>query len=315
MKNGFWNKKRVVVTGASGFIGSHFVEELVGRGAYVIACTHRSKVLNYLGTSNNRVTVNKVDLLSLGSILKKLPQVDTVIHCAALEGNMEYKLKNSATILQTSSQMASNILSFAQKKQISNVVLISSVKVYTESYPGQLIQNIHDGHILAKIFTEILGRLFAHQYSLKVFLPRLTNTYGPRDKFGIDSGRVISTMIEKILMEEQVEIWGSGQQSRSFIYVRDAVSMVLNAVEVGKYREFDVTTGENITIVKLAKLIGILTHKNVRLKFNTKKPSGPQKIEHSMIQKIVGNKIKLTPLKEGLKKTIQWYQNDLQNFK
>ncbi|MYS56014.1 SDR family NAD(P)-dependent oxidoreductase, partial [Streptomyces sp. SID6013] len=114
-----WAGKRVVVTGGLGFIGSHFVEQLLEYGACV-ACVHRGEKpeMPEVMPSANRARLLSLDLLDytgLSAALRSLtPPVDLIVHCAALYGNAEFKKRNPALILDANMRMASNVLRVAR---------------------------------------------------------------------------------------------------------------------------------------------------------------------------------------------------------
>ncbi len=241
----FWKNKRILVTGADGFIGSRFIEEFAVLNVYAVG----SYLKSVQGTFENQEKIKRVqlDLLDFSKVLSicKEERIDVILHCAALDGNIEFKMKNSARIMDENMRMVSNILNVARDLKIQDVMLMSSAEIYPPQAQSPIIEEddyqklfyySENGYVLSKIFTEVLGRLYAKQFGMNVFLPRPTNAYGPGDKFDTSTNRVIPNMIQKVSRGEQIEIWGDGSQIRGFIYVNDLVKSILLMIEIKQYQ-------------------------------------------------------------------------------
>lgn len=321
----FWKGKNVFVTGADGFVGSHFVNGLLSAGANVLGTSFVDSETrnNDFDTAHDSVQFIKINLLDFDTLWSSVfdKNIDTIIHCAALDGNAEFKAENSARIMDENSRMVSNVLNVAKKAGVPNVVLMSSAEVYASQAASPIIEEDDyqkyfaggsNGYVLAKIFSEVLGKLYAKQFNMKVFFPRPTNIYGPRDKFDVQSNRVIPSMIYKILHDENVEIWGDGSQIRGFVYVKDLVHSILRMVESGKYQVMNIATSESISILDLAKLISNILKKEARITLLADKPMGVKEriLDNTKLQSIIDTQPK--SLKEGLSATVAWYQSILQ---
>lgn len=311
----YWRKKEVLITGANGFVGSHFVEDLCSMGAKVIG-TYLSDRENCKFDGANLL---KIDLLDFDELLKQTEAmpIDTIIHCASLDGNAEFKKKNSARIMDENSRMVSNILNFAKIRKVKNVVIMSSAEIYSHKADSPIIEEDdylkyfeggENGYVLSKIFSEVLGKLYAEQFKIKVFFPRPTNIYGPRDKFNADSTRVIPSMIYKVLHNQKLEIWGDGKQIRSFIYVKDLVKAILLMVELDKYRTLNIATKETISIVGLAKLIEKIAGKNSKIKLLLDKPVGIRRrvLNNDKFKNL--SDFTFIDVRSGIEETLKWYK-------
>jgi GDP-L-fucose synthase len=165
------------------------------------------------------------------------------------------------------------------------------------------------GYGWAKRVAEIQARLYSKDYGMSISIIRPTNIYGPRDNFDLKTSHVIPALIKKMLdSNDSVVIWGSGNQTRSFIYVKDVTRAMINMIE--KYAVADslnIGTEEEVTIRKLAYLIMKIIGKDLNLLFDTSKPEGqPRKFADINKAKIrIGWKTEY-PLEVGLKETIDW---------
>ncbi|RZS36329.1 dTDP-4-dehydro-6-deoxy-alpha-D-gulose 4-ketoreductase [Herbihabitans rhizosphaerae] len=306
-----------MVTGANGFIGSHFVEQLALRNANVISI-HRNGDARRRTSANSRPL--RIDLLDQGELLAACkyvaPRIDAIVHCAALDGNTEFKTKHSAEILDANLRIASNILNCARRTSVDDVVMISSAEVYTAKSSGPVnededyrehMEYSTNGYRLSKIFTEILADLHRSQFGMRVFLPRPTNVYGPRDSFGGTISRVIPNMITRIVSGEEVEIWGTGRQTRTFVHVEDLVSATLRMVETNKHQTLNIGAPEPVSMVELAEMLFAILDRPVRVRLDLDKPTGSSSrlLDLTRFDEIVD----FTPrsLRDGLEQTVSWY--------
>lgn len=319
MDKSYWKNKVVAVTGGSGFIGSHFIEELANSDA-VVKCiyTRQNSNIDYLKSIDQKIEFIKLDLLR-DNLLNSCKNVDTLINCAAKDGNSEYKIRNAATILDTNIKIVSNILNCSLHNHILNTVLISSAEIYPLTSISPISENddytknfdnLGNGYVLSKRYAEMLGTMYSKQYNLNVYLPRPTNTYGPRDRFD-NVNRVIPMLIKKIVQGESIEIWGDGSQERSFIYVKDLVWGVLRMIENGKYSILNFSSDESISINKLASLISHTVEKKATIHFDLNKPSGMKKrsLDNKKLKSIIDFELK--SIKHGLEETINWYKEKI----
>ena len=316
----FWKDKIVAVTGGSGFIGSHFVEELANASSKVKCLySNNNSNIKYLKKNNKKIEFIQLDLLNKTKLLKSCKNVNTIINCAAKDGNSEYKSKNAATILDTNIQIVSNILNCSLKNNISNITLVSSAEIYpltsvspikeSDDYTTKF-DNLENGYVLSKRYSEIMGKMYSKQYKINIFFPRPTNTYGERDKFD-NNNRVIPMLIKKIINKEEIEIWGDGKQERSFIYVKDLVWGVLNMIEKNKYKFLNISTNQSITINKLALLISEIVGNKAKVHYKLNKTAGLKKrsLDIDNFKSIINFDLK--DIEYGLSKTIEWYKKNI----
>lgn len=303
MKRKFWQSKKVAVTGANGFLGKHFIGELKKLGAVVKPLRQAS-----------------CNLLSLKQTSKALKGIDIVINCAALDGNAEFKLRNSAKIMDSNLKIVSNILNASKKNKVKDIVLISSAEIYSPLAPNPITEeddfqkyNGHttNGYVLSKRFSEILSELYAKEFNLRIYLPRPTNIYGPGDHFGKTTGRVIPNFIKKLSTGEKVEIWGDGSQIRQFIYVDDVVKSVLKMVEKKHTGKLNIATTESVSILDLAKMIYKKLNSHSEISLCLSKSTGVQSrlLDTSVMDQLIN--FPTINLETGLEKTINWYKEKI----
>jgi dTDP-4-dehydro-6-deoxy-alpha-D-gulose 4-ketoreductase len=313
----FWKDKTVAVTGGSGFIGSHFIEELVKQEIKTVCVSSKKHQHEYLKKTDKKfLHCLKLDLTNEQETIKKIKKLDVIINCAALDGNTEFKIKYAAKILDHNLKIVLNILNAAIINKIKDVVLFSSAEVYPATAKNPIkeeddyrkhFDNLENGYVLSKRFSEIIGLMYAKQHGLHVYLPRPTNVYGERDKFDADSNRVIPSMIKKILKGEKLEIWGDGKQVRNFIYVKNLVYSVITLLEIKQTAPVNISSNEISTIYDLAQKIGTLSQKKPNIAYLKDKPTGVKirYLDSKLIYSLIH--FEMCTLNIGLKKTINWH--------
>lgn len=308
-----WQGKHVLVTGGLGFLGSHFVTELLAHGAYVSAVTRRANPRRCTWLpENGNLRVLELDPLDgtrlRAALCRATPRLDAIVHCAGMDGNAEFKRRHSTEILNVNVRLAANVLNGARDAGIATVVMASSAETnpghaQVPFVPGRSV----DGYARSKACAEFLAELHRKQHGTRTFLPRFANLYGPRDCFG-DAARVIPAMLTRILAGDAVEVWGDGQQLRSFIHVTDAVHATLQIAAQDREHPVTIGTAETISIVDLARLLfGLL---GVPEQITTLATGGQQPQGRVLDVSVMNRLIDFTPrtLHDGLAETIRWHR-------
>ncbi|HYF96515.1 MAG TPA: NAD(P)-dependent oxidoreductase [Patescibacteria group bacterium] len=323
MNDSYWKNKTVIVSGGLGFIGSHFVEELALLEANVV-CLYRRQPQNlpiYKNSENVRyVQIDIMNYKEFETICKKIaPNIDAFIHCAALDGNTQFKLDHAAEILDTNNRLVSNVLNGCRHAQIPHVVLLSSAEVYSLNTPSSISEEddyhkyfsfTDNGYVLSKIFSEIMSEFYYKQHNMQIYVPRPTNVYGPRDSFEVTANRVIPAMIRKVSDDKTIEIWGDGKQTRSFIYVKDLVHTTLIMIEKNIVGPLNIATKDQVSILDLASYISKEYDTENPITLNKTKPVGVKGrlLDVSKMYDIIN--FEPLSIQEGLKRTIAWYTSN-----
>lgn len=315
----FWKGKKVLVTGGAGFIGSFVTEKLVQLGANVTVVSRNGNFENIKSVKKNTIT-KILDINSIDDSIKATKNQDIVLHLAAKVAGIQYNISHSASIFGKNIILAKNILDASVKNKVERILLTSSACVYpaeskiptpeSEGFVGDP-EPTNLGYGWAKRTLELMGRFYNLEYGIKVAIARPYNTYGPRSDFNTSTSHVIPGIIKKLYEgENPLTIWGSGNQTRSFIFVEDVARGLLEVAQ--KYAIADplnIGSKEEVTIKDLATKIIKISGKKVELKFDKSKPDGQQRrnCDISKAKTKIGFESKIS-LQEGLEKTVSWYK-------
>jgi GDP-L-fucose synthase len=317
----FWQNKKVLVTGGDGFIGSHLCELLIKKKAKV-SVTTLTKKLHHLNHIKNKIKLIPADLTNLQKTNKALQNQDIVMHLAAKVAGIEFNKDHPASMFGDNVVISKNILEASAQNKVERILITSSACVYprhcqiptpeTEGFKGDP-EPTNIGYGWAKRVSELMAKFYAQEYDLKIAIARPYNGYGPRDNFNPQTSHVIPALIKRVFDgENPLTVWGSGKQTRSFLYVVDFARGLMELTE--KYPIPDpvnIGAEEETTISNLAKLITKLSGKNIKIKFDTSKPDGQprRKCDTRKAKKLINFKPHYS-LEEGLKRTINWYKNN-----
>lgn len=321
MSNTYWFGKKVLVTGGTGFIGSHVVEKLVERGACVRVL---DRIINgqikHICSLKGNVQFIKGDCASLDIARSACKNQDIVMNLAAHVGGIEFNRHHQGTMLYDNLRIVTVMMEAARLADVKRFLVVSSACVYPHDarVPTQEVEGMcgepeptNAGYGWAKRMAELLGRYYAEEFGMQVGIVRPYNAYGPRDHFDPKSSHVIPALIKRVMGgENPVVVWGSGKQTRAFLYVEDLAEGMIRAIE--KYPVPDpvnLGTDEEVSIKDLVRKIIRITGKKVTVKFDRTKPDGsPRRNSDNTKAKGKIGYIAETKLDEGLKKTIDWYK-------
>lgn len=307
----FWHKKKVLVTGSTGFLGTHLVRKL------------KEKKLGRLTLTNSK----KDDLRIKENCQRVVKNQDIIIHLAAVVGGIGFNKLYPATMFFDNAIMGLNLMEEARKANIKKFVNILTVCSYPkfakipfkeESLWDGYPEETNAPYGLAKKMLLVQGQAYEKQYNFNSIHLIPSNLYGPGDKSGENQSHVIPALIKKIynakkMNKKSIVVWGTGKATREFLYVEDAVDGIIKATQ--KYNKtipVNLGTGSSISISKLVSLIAKLMDFSEKIVFDFTKPDGQpkRKLDVSRAQKEFGFKA-TTKLEIGLIKTVNWYQNNL----
>lgn len=310
---------RVLVTGADGFIGSHLTEMLVKKGAKVRALSQYNS-LNHWGWLDSIGCLDSVEVVSGdirdGNYVDTISKdIDVVFHLAALIA-IPYSYVAPDSYVQTNISGTLNVVQAAMSNSVGKVIHTSTSEVYgtaryipiNESHPLQP----QSPYSASKIGADAMAMSFFHAFELPVAIARPFNTYGPRQS----ARAVIPTIISQILAGQPEIKLGSLSPTRDFNYVEDTcgglIALAESDASVGTTT--NIGSGAEISIGELANLLKEMTGSSIEIVSDEQRnrPAGSE-VERLLCDcgklfEMTGYKPR-TPIREGLRKTIDWFSN------
>ena len=258
-KNTFKNKK-VIVTGGAGFIGTHVANALVEEGAHVHIIDNLSA--GKIESVNPKATFHKADIKNLSEIEPLFIGADYVFHLAAVP-RVQYSIDNPIESFQANTMGTLHVLEAARKAKVKRVVFSASSSAYGDQEKMPLVETMEAmpkvPYGLHKYEGELWCRLYSEVYGLPTVALRYFNVYGPGISAGGSYPLVIAHFLKRRQEGKTLTITGDGTQTRDFTHVRDVVKANLLAAtseKVGKGEPINIGAGKNISMLKLAELIG-----------------------------------------------------------
>ena len=311
-----WKNKNVVVTGANGFVGSHLVEALLALGAQVTAIVRRASGTQITHQFHNlqsclhhpMLTIKTVDLTGPDA-LECLLRTDAPIwfHLAA-DAYVPASLTQPTEVVHTNVMSTMIILEAARKKQteIYNVVMTSSSEVYG-SYPTAISEeyllNPTTPYGASKAACDRLAWSYVQSFHTPLTIVRPFNTYGPRHVYD-----VVPLFIRAALSGQPLTIHGDGKQTRDLTYVTDTVAAFLAIGErPGTGEIFNIGTGQDISVLQMAKDIKEATASTSSILFDGQRPGEVQKLQANSSQ--LQTKTHWHPqicFEKGVKMNVDW---------
>ncbi|MDD4859150.1 MAG: SDR family oxidoreductase [Dehalococcoidales bacterium] len=307
--------KKVVVTGGAGFIGSHLAQALAGRGYHVIiiddlSTGRRDNLAGLLGRENIDLIVGSITDLPL--LQERFAGIEYVFHLAAIP-SVPRSIKDPMLSNEVNITGTLNVLLAARDCGVKKVIYSSSSSVYgdTPTLPKQeaMPPNPQSPYAVAKITGEYYCQVFAKVYGLATVALRYFNVYGPRQDPDSQYAAVIPSFIVNALHGKPPVIFGDGEQTRDFTFVKDAVAANLLAAEGAAAGVFNVGTGSRVSINQLAELVINLSGSNIKPDYREKRPGD---ILHSLADISQLGKFGYKPgytFEEGLKETVRSFQH------
>ena len=308
--------KKILVTGAAGFIGSNLVDRLISEGYFVYGLdnllTGSLDNLSHLN-NNNQFDFFEHDVTKYINIKDK---IDYVFHFASPASPIDY-LKYPIETLKANAIGGHNSLGLA-KKNNAKFILASTSEVYgdplvhpqKESYFGNVNpigpRSIYDE---SKRFIESMTISYHVHHNLNVSIVRIFNTYGPRMK--IDDGRVLPTFIKQAYFDENITVNGNGNQTRSFCFISDLIDGIVKLMNTEYAYPINIGNNDEVTINEIAKsIISILSSKS-KIIYNDLPQDDPLKRrpDLSLAQKILNWNPKISK-EVGINILIDYYKKN-----
>jgi GDP-L-fucose synthase len=308
---GFWRGKTVLVTGGGGFLGQHVVAKVNAAGCEKAIAPSKSEY----------------DLREREQIVRlfKSAKPDLVIHLAASVGGIGANRSHPGEFFYDNAIMGIELIEQARRLNTGKFVCLGTICAYPKFAPVPFREeDLWNGYPeetnapygLAKKMLLVQSQAYRQEYGFNCIYLLPVNLYGPKDNFDPQTSHVIPALIRKMLEaktrgERTVTCWGTGTVSREFLYVEDAAEAILLAAErYDKPEPVNVGSGHEIAIRELVALLCQLTGFEGELIWDRTQPDGQprRRLDVTRAEREFGFRAK-TSLADGLRRTIEWYQN------
>jgi GDP-D-mannose 3',5'-epimerase len=316
-------RNRALVTGAGGFIGHHLVNRLKTEGCWVRGVD--IKLPEYEKTAADEFEL--LDLRKYDScLLATRGEVDQVYNLAADMGGIGYITASHADISRNNILINAHMLEAARQNGVGRFLFSSSACVYAQgkqkepdvtplreedAYPA----DPEAGYGWEKLFTEELCRYYFQDYRFETRIVRFHNVYGPLGTYEGGKEKAPAAICRKVVFAKnggEIEVWGDGEQTRSFMYIDDCVEGLMRLMASNYQKPLNLGTDELVTINGLVGMVSRIAGKSLTLRHDLTKPQGVRgrNSDNTRLNRVLGWEPSIG-LETGLEVTYKWINNEL----
>jgi GDP-D-mannose 3',5'-epimerase len=316
---------QVLVTGAGGFIGGHLTAELRARGHDVRAADIKPLDQWFLHSEGADEVVT--DLTSADACQRVMQDVSDVYNLAADMGGMGF-IENNKALCMLTVLINTNMLQAAREAEVARYFFSSSACVYAadrqvdanvtalreeDAYPAEP----EDGYGWEKLFSERMCRHFREDFGLQTRVARFHNVYGPLGTYEGGREKAPAALCRKVAIAKrsgvhEIEVWGDGEQSRSFMYIDDCLKGISLIAEGTSSQPVNLGSSELVTINLMIDIIEQIAGIRVTRKYNRSAPQGVRgrNSDNTLFRSLYGWEPDTT-LMDGLEKTYSWIYDQM----
>ncbi len=314
---------KILVTGSRGFLGSHVVEEFTNNGYYYFGRNEGLRPYLDCPSSTELDVTNQNELFAYCTAMG----ITDIIHLAADCGGIGYNQENPGSLFYRNMMMGVNVVEVARRLEMNKVLLLGTVCMYPKHAPVPFREDeIWNGYPeetnapygLAKKAAMVMGQAYREQYGLDCITLIPVNMTGERDCFDEGRSHVIPALIKKFLDakrsgDQSVQVWGTGQATREFLYAGDCARAIRLAFEDYSGPEpVNIGTGVETSIADLARLVADTVGYQGEIIWDSSKPDGqPSRCLDISRAHLEFQFMAKVNLQEMIHRTVRWYEEQL----
>lgn len=315
-------KKKVLICGATGFIGRNLAETFAKREDFEVYGT----LFDSPPLSNPKIKMIKADLTDKEDVNRAIAGMDIIIQAAATTSGSKDIVNSPYLHVTDNAVMNSLIFRAAYEHNVSHLIFFSCGVMYqpsdtpvkeTDFNANQEIYPKYFGVGWTKVYIEKMAEFYSRIGNTKYTVIRHSNIYGPYDKFDLERSHVFGATMTKVLTQKdgKIVVWGTGEEERDLLYASDLmdfVELVIDKQEP-KFELYNVGSGASISVSDLVKKMINLSGRDIKIEYDKSKPTIKTKLsfDSSKAKSSLGWFPKVS-LEQGIKKTMDWYKS---NFK
>ena len=313
---------RILVTGAGGFIGHHLVKELKHRGEWVRGVD--IKTPQFEPTSADEFLV--LDLREAANALAATKGIDQVYHLAADMGGIGFIETYKGVIMRNNTMINVHTVEAARANAVQRFLYTSSACVYpkyrqdeadvtplkeSDAYPA----DAEDGYGWEKLFMERMCRHYREDFGLDTRIVRFHNIFGPLGTYDGGREKAPAAISRKVALTEdggEIEVWGDGEQTRSFCYIDDCIEGLIRLMASDFHDPLNLGQDRMVTINQLVDMIMTIAGKRLHIRHEMDRPLGVRgrNSDNSLLRDVLDWEPRIS-LEDGLTKTFAWIRGEL----
>ena len=315
---------KILICGATGFIGRNLVNYFSSNPNYQIFAVHNNRKPYDVKNAANKITWIKADLRKSDDVFKVVNSMDIIIQAAATTSGAKDIVSKPYIHVTDNALMNSLLLRQAMESNVKHFIFFSCSVMYQSNEkalkesdwdPTKEINSKYFGVANTKIYIEKMLEFYSKISNMKTTAIRHSNIYGPFDKYDLEKSHVFGATITKVMTaKNEIIVWGSGHEKRDVLHVDDLMNFVKLCInnQTKKFQLYNCGSGESISIKSLVSLIIEKSGKDIKIKHDLTKPS--IKTNFCLDCSLAKKELNWTPiikLSEGISKTITWWSDNI----